>query len=188
MAQQISADGKDQPGFCGLEGIFEFINGDGTLWRTNCGQAAAATLLMQQGRLAGGDQPACDIMNTLEKSFPPDQFFGLFGTGRTQVERICQRHGLRLHEIRGEDQLRAYLSRRRPVIVMLGVSAGRLWNRFDLPGGHWMVAYACDDKYVYLSNCDGGRMTWADFQLGWRSFVSRLIRMNNRGLTILGQE
>jgi hypothetical protein len=63
---------------------------------------------------------------------------------------------------------------------MLGISAGKLWNCIDLPGGHWMVAYGFDDEYVYLTN--HGKMTWPEFRRGWNGLVPRLIRMNGRGL------
>src|SRR5262249_8980912 len=37
--------------FVGIDAIFEYTNGDGSLCRTNCGQAAAATFLTHHGRL-----------------------------------------------------------------------------------------------------------------------------------------
>jgi hypothetical protein len=63
---------------------------------------------------------------------------------------------------------------------MLGLPSGRLFGRFDLPGGHWMVAYGYDTAHVYLSNY--GRMAWADFRRGWGGLVPWLIAMNGRGL------
>jgi hypothetical protein len=184
MAQRILADGRGRPDFCGLDSLFEFTNADGRLCRTNCGQAAAATFLTHHGKLSLADGADARIMADLERDHPPDQFFGLFGTGRRQVERICQQYEQPLQEIGGEENLRRSLGRRQPVIVMLGVSAGRLFNRFDLPGGHWMVAFGCDDEQVYLSNW--GAMPWAEFHRGWRSPVPRLIGMGVRGLTAAG--
>jgi hypothetical protein len=179
MAQRVVADGRDRPDFCGLTSLFEFTNADGRLTRTNCGQAAAATLLTQYGKLGGSDNPAA-VMSALEREHPPDQLFGLFGTGRRRVERICRANGLPLRQIEGEEVLRRCLREQMPVVVMLGVSAGRLWGRIDLPGGHWMVAFGCDADHVYLSNW--GAMPWAEFHHGWRSPVARLIGMNGRGL------
>ncbi len=180
MAQRVFADGRGRPDFCGLDSLFEYTNADGRLARTNCGQAAAATILTHHGKLPDAAE-APEVMVALERDYPPDQLFGLFGTGRRQVERICQENHLPLREIQGEEELRLCLRQRRPVVVMLGVSAGQLFHRFDLPGGHWMVAFGYDADRIYLSNW--GAMTWDDFSRGWRLPVPRLIRMNGRGLS-----
>jgi hypothetical protein len=62
---------------------------------------------------------------------------------------------------------------------MLGVSAGKFLS-FDLPGGHWMVAYGFDGDHVYLTNW--GRMSWQEFHAGWNALVPRLINMRGKGL------
>jgi hypothetical protein len=165
--------------FVGLDAIFEYTNGDGTLCRTNCGQAAAATFLTHHGRLRADAANAHRIMATLERQHPPNVLGGVFGTSRRRVTRICAAFGVHLREVPGEAALRSSLVRREPVIVMLGVSAGRWW-RFDLPGGHWMVAYACDANGVYLTNW--GKMGWDDFRHCWGRMVPRLIGMWGRGL------
>jgi hypothetical protein len=180
MAQPVFAEGRDRPDFRGLESLFEFTNIDGALVRTNCGQAAAATFLTQYGKLQGSEQSAGDIMTMLERDYPPDQFFGFLGTGRGQVERICRVYRQPVREIEGENDLKVCLRRQQPVIVMLGVSAGRLLGHIDLPGGHWMVAFGYDDDNVYLSNW--GTMPWGEFRRGWHSPVPRLISMFGRGL------
>jgi len=82
----------------------------------------------------------------------------------------------------GEEALRAQLTKNNPVIVMLAVSAGR-FLRWDLPGGHWMVAYGFDADGVYLTNY--GKMGWPDFRAGWNGLAPRLISMHRRGLAIL---
>src|SRR5262249_9574236 len=98
---------------------------------------------------------------------------------RRRVTQICHAHGLDVTPIRGEQALRAHLARRNPVVVMLGVSGGR-FMRFELPGGHWMVAYGFDTDHVYLTNW--GRMTWDRFRTGWSALVPRLISMRHQGL------
>jgi hypothetical protein len=65
---------------------------------------------------------------------------------------------------------------------MLGVSAGK-FLRFDMPGGHWMVAYGYDAGSVYLTNW--GKMSWQEFRAGWAGLVPRLIGMRFRGLTAM---
>jgi len=172
-AEQGAAD------FVGLGAIFEYTNGDGALCRTNCGQAAAATFLAHLGRLPADAVRAGGVMADLERRHPPNVLGGIFGTSRCCVARICAAFGVPLHAVSGEAALRASLLRREPVIVMLGVSAGRWW-RFDLPGGHWMVAYACDAGGVYLTNW--GKMSWDEFRRGWDALVPRLIGMRRRGL------
>jgi hypothetical protein len=185
MASIVSATAQAVANFAGLDSIFEYTNGDGTLCRTNCGQAAAATFLTHYGRLPAHPADPHRIMTTLERKHPPNVLGGVFGTSRRRVARICSSFGVPVREVPGEAALRASLIRRKPVIVMLGVSAGRLW-RFDLPGGHWMVAYACDTDGVYLTNW--GKMSWDEFRHGWGGLVPRLIGMWGRGLAARNSE
>lgn len=166
-------------GFAGLVGIFEYVNRDGRLWRWNCGQAAAATMLAHHrlGPVAGHGS---ETMSELERSFPPDILGGWFGSSRRRVVSLCKAHGLPLCDVRGEAELRRTLADRRPAIVMLGVPGARL-GPWRLPGGHWMVAYAFDDRHIHLTNWPEP-MPWPEFRAGWTSFVSRLIQMDERGL------
>lgn len=181
MAGLVSPDDPKAADYQGLDAIFEFVNDDGTCVLTNCGQAAATTLLTHYGALVPAADEPTSVLQHIEKVFPPDNLGGYFGTSRRRVTRICKAHGLRLKEVRGEEALRFMLAQRRPVIVMLGVSAGRFLG-FDLPGGHWMVAYGFDENHVYLTN--GGKITWDEFRAGWNGFVPRLIQMRQRGLVI----
>ena len=172
----------------GLSNIYQFTNEDGRLVRSNCAQAAAATFLTHYRKLFEPGVPNAkavhaDVpraaMSWLEANYPPDQIGGMFGTSRRRVVQICKAFGVGVREIRGQDNMLAALGRGKPAIVMLGVSAGKLFGH-NLPGGHWMVAYACDDANVYLTNW--GEMPWDQFLRGWNSFVPRLIQMRNRGL------
>jgi hypothetical protein len=180
MAGLVNPDSPCASSYAGLASIFEYTNWDGKLCRTNCGQAASATLLTHFGKFVADIAQARRVMSLLERRHPPDQLGGLFGTGRRCVERACRAFGIRLTEIRNEESLRDNLAKLHPVIVMLSASPGRLWNRFDLPGGHWMVAYGFDGDHVYLTN--HGKMTWEEFRRNWNGLVPRLIRMRNRGL------
>lgn len=167
------------PGYKGATDIFEFVNEDGQLQATNCGQAAAATLLTWYGKLSGSKLEG-NAMSHLERHFPPDNLFGWLGTSRRRVVQACKAGGLRVRPLHGEARLRTCLDAGRPVLVMLGVSAGTFW-RWDLPGGHWMVAYGYDAAHVYLTNW-WGRMSWDEFRAGWNGLVPRLIGMRNTGL------
>jgi hypothetical protein len=185
MASLVQPDDPSSPEYRGIESIFEFTNGDGRYTRTNCGQAAAVTFLTFHGRLSPDEDQPAQIMSEIEDSYPPDNMGGAFGTSRRRVAMICRKHGMDVMEIEGEEALREHLSRRDPVIVMIGVSAGRILRYFDLPGGHWMVAYGYDQEHIYLTN--HGSMTWDEFRGGWRSFVPRLISMRCRGLVAASQ-
>jgi hypothetical protein len=185
MAGIVTAAEQGAADFVGLGAIFEYTNGDGALCRTNCGQAAAATFLTHYGRLPAEADGAHRVMADLERCHPPNVLGGAFGTSRRCVARICAAFGVPVREVSGEAALRARLVRREPVIVMLGVSGGRWW-RFDLPGGHWMVAYACDAGGVHLTNW--GKMSWEEFRRGWGALVPRLIDMRRRGLAARGWE
>jgi hypothetical protein len=172
----IHAASRDTCDYRGVKAIFEYTNTDGARVRTNCGQAAAATLLTFHGKLAPA--PA-RVMARLERDFPPDNLGGLFGTSRRCVIRMCRAFGLRLIPVDGEDALRRQLAQGNPVAVMLGVSGGRFLH-FDLPAGHWMTAYGYDCERIYLTN--GSPMSWAEFRGGWDSYVPRFINMRRRGL------
>lgn len=161
--------------YVGLPSIFEFTNWDGTHTRFNCGQAAACTLLTHHGKL----ESTSDVMLAVESAHPPDNLGGYLGTSRRRLERVCRVHGVLLGEVEGEDELRARLAERRPVIVMLQINGPRIFG-YPVPLGHWMVAYGFDHDYIYLTNW--GRMIWADFRRGWAGRVPWLIRMKNRGL------
>ncbi len=179
MAQYASALAKSAA-YVGLERIFEFVNGDGRLTKWNCGQAAAATLLTHHGATPLSEASAGSLVCLLENAFPPDQLGGWLGSSRRRVTSICKAHGLPLQEIRGEHDLRRELANGNPVVVMLGISAGKLWG-WDVPGGHWMVAFGFDADAIFLTNWHEP-MPWAEFRERWRSVVARLIQMNERGL------
>jgi hypothetical protein len=171
----------DPADYRGLAEIFEYTNDDGELYRRNCGQAAAATLLTSLGVWLPAEERAAAYLGYLEQRFGPDNLGGLFGTSRRCIERICGAHGVALTEVRSEDGLRCQLDQRNPVVVMLGVSPRKLCG-IELPSGHWMVAYGYDRDAVYLTNWHGATMPWPEFRRRWRSWVGLLIRMRCRGL------
>jgi len=185
MAEFISPEEMNPDAYRGIEKIFEYTNDDGRLVDTNCGQAAAATFLTFYGKVPPLAERAKEVMAAIEHDHPPDNFGGRFGTSRRQVIHICRDQGLRVTEIVGEEALREQLARQRPVIVMLGISGGRFLKFFDVPNGHWVVAYGFDPDYVHLTNW--GRMSWAEFHAGWYALVPRLISMRGKGLVLSPQ-
>src|SRR5207253_2288719 len=164
----------------GLSSIFEYTNRDGIRARVNCGQAAAVTLLTHHRKLPADVSRARQVMARVEEHYPPDNVAGYFGTSRRRVTGICRAYGLPLAVIEGEQELQRALAAQQPVIVMLTAAPRRVFNLFDVPGGHWMVAYGFDREFVYLTNY--GRMSWSRFRSGWSSFVPRLINMRRKGL------
>ena len=183
MAGTILPHGADAESYHGLPDLYEFVNADGGLRRTNCGQAAACTLLNHHAAVPPCADPAaaCALMAAVEEAHPPDNLFGYLGTSRRRVERICQAHGIELEEVSGEDELRAALAAGRPVALMVELPGRTFW-RLTTPVGHWVVAYGYDDRQVFLSNCGTPGMPWDDFRQAWGGLVPRLISMRNTGL------
>ncbi|MFO0813637.1 MAG: hypothetical protein U0796_10490 [Gemmatales bacterium] len=171
--------------FLGQPSLFGYINGDGRLRATNCGLAAAATLLTHQGIMQPVDNSDGNNANMqkLEAEFPPNILFGLAGTSRGRVERILDAYGLEALEVDGEAALKEQLAHHEPVAVMLQVPGQQLLG-MTMPAGHWMVAYAFDSEKVYLTNwCDDG-MSWDTFREGWSGVIPWCINMNRKGLCV----
>jgi hypothetical protein len=183
MASFVTPADRNAFAYHGVGRIFEYTNDDGGCVRTNCGQAAAATLLTFHGKLPPAEDQARRIMAEIERHHPPDNLGGIFGTSRRRVERICRSFGLRLRPIAGEAALKTHLDYGNAVIVMLGVSGGQFLG-YELPAGHWMVAYGYDAEHVYITNWYQ-RMNWEEFHRGWDAFVPRLINMRQHGLVAL---
>lgn len=174
---RILQPGADRLRYRGLQWIFEYTNQDGALSGFNCGQAAAATFLTHYGKM--DSLRAAGNMAWLEQHFPPDQFAGWCGTGRRQIERSLRAFGIEPMEVRGSAGIQDQLERGNPVLVMLGMSRGRLLG-VDLPGGHWMVAFGHDGDNIHLTN--GWPIPIRDLPAYWNTFTARWIRMNGLGL------
>ncbi len=157
----------------GLTHLFAYTNHDGTWTEKNCGQAAAATALRSRHLFAEAD------MKGLEERFPPDVVGGLCGTGKGRVLEILKAYHCPHRQIEGKRALVQALSHHQPVLVMLSLP-GRVAS------GHWMVAYACDEHHVHLTNYQKhhDRMTWSDFEEAWDSWLSFFIDMDNTGIAI----
>jgi hypothetical protein len=179
MAQIIRPALADPSLYRGLDWIFEYTNYDGQLQTFNCGQAAIATFLTHHGRMDPVQAPR--NMDWLEQHHPPDQFGGWFGTGRKCVERALGAFDVPAVEVAGVDAIREQLDRNNPVMLMVGLPSGKLWG-FDLPGGHWMVAFGHEGERVHLTNWS--TLTWDEIRSGWNSITSRWIRMSGCGLAL----
>lgn len=165
--------------FRGLPGLCEFTNEDGAQWRYNCGQAAVATVL----RHLEPAHPENLLMPWLEKEHGPDNLWGWLGTSRRRVERGLRAKGYRPGTLQGEASLRERLARQVPVIVAVQLSVGKFW-KFDIPSGHWMVAFGFDEEHIYLTNWWDNRMTWEEFRTGWFGWVPALTNMRGTGVIV----
>jgi hypothetical protein len=124
MARIIRPSLRDPSQYVGLDWIFEYTNHDGDLTTWNCGQAALATLLTHHRAMDPVE--AADNMAWLEANHPPDQLAGWFGTGRKRVERALRAFHIEPITLLGEDEIRAELAKKNPVMVMVGCPSYRL--------------------------------------------------------------
>jgi hypothetical protein len=180
MAQFIVPDAIPAGCYRGIRRIFQFTNSDGSFVPYNCGQAAAATFLTFHGLLPSLEQQAGLVMSQIEAAHPPDIAGGWFGSSRRRIERICRAGGLPVDDIVGETGLCDQIRSNRAALVVLEVPGPKLFKRWTLPTGHWMVAYGFDDESVYLTNW--GKMTWDLFRQRWDALIPRAVGMRNRFL------
>lgn len=180
MPGLLLSPGKNS-GFRGLPRIIEFTNHDGKHVRSNCGQAASTTVLNFFGHpFAAADvESARPLMEPIESKFPPNIFFGWFGTSGGRVRSILNHFQYDYETIRTTAQLKQRLDQGLPVLLMLQVTGGKFW-KWEIPGGHWVVAWGYDADNIYLTNW--GSMNWDEFHKSWNGIIPKLIRMNQRGI------
>ena len=157
----------------GIHSMWAYCNKDGELTQRNCGLAAAATALYHRFKFED------ERLTRLEDRFPPDIFFGLFGSSKSRVCEILSAYKCPWHEIEGADALKHFLRHQKPVLIMLSLPG-------HLAAGHWMVAYAYDLHHVHLTNYRShrDRMTWEAFLEGWDSAISNMIGMGITGIAV----
>ena len=156
-----------------------------------CGQAAVASLLDYHA--AGPfkrEEPvrgvACarrcldtgEAIDLITKSFPPDHFFGLFGTTAARIVAALQSYGLEANAVRSRSTadeesiwpaIEQSVAEGLPVIVLLDL--GKLGGRpFS---AHWAVVYRVEDSLVHLANCRRTPVVPKDLFL--RAFRCRLM-------------
>ena len=138
-----------------------------------CGQAAVATVLDYYGLDPYGlPRPIydekdgrhhwrdCQIIDRIKERFPPDNFFGLFGTTGDQIRRALTDAGLdtRLAYSPTPDDgrriwedVKLWMNAGWPVVVI--VDRGKLGGRPFT--AHWAVAHKVAGSRVYLANSKG---------------------------------
>lgn len=192
MAGVVNPISPDVATYKGLGAIFEYRNADGRLKGTNCGQAAACTMLTYRGKMTRVATAPNTNMLALETTYPPDNAGGIFGTSRKQVEAIFKAYSLKVATVSGKADLKTAIQNSKPVAVVTSVhfasmpvsvpllgSTPYILSK-EIPSAHWMVAYGYDKDKVYLSNY--GSMTWDEFTRRWDSIICKAIDMQSKGL------
>lgn len=198
MAAVVSPSSPDTATYKGLAAIFGYRNQDGQKQNTNCGQAAACTMLTYRGKFTKDTTVPNPNMLTLEASYPPDNAGGLLGTSRKQIEAIFKAYDLKVATVSGQADLKTAIQNNKPVVVMtsvtyqslpvfrtpsvsmFGVTIPSISTPKEIPTAHWMVAYGYDDNKIYLTNY--GAMTWEEFLGRWGSLIGKAIDMQSKGL------
>jgi hypothetical protein len=138
-----------------------------------CGQAAVATILDYYGLHPYGlERPVYDthdggyhwrddrIIDRIKEGFPPDNFFGLFGTTGVQISRALAHVGLETRAAHSTDvgvgreiweEVKRSANAGYPVVVILdrGMLGGCPFT------AHWGVVHRVANHRVYLANCGG---------------------------------
>ena len=136
-----------------------------------CGQAAVASLLDYHALGPFGDEEpagrsvrgrrqweAGEVIDLITESFPPDHFFGLFGTTAARIVAALRGYGLEAYAARSRGDaegrntwsaVKRSVAEGLPVIVLLDV--GKLGGRSF--SAHWAVVYRVEDSLVHLANC-----------------------------------
>jgi hypothetical protein len=138
-----------------------------------CGQAAVAAVLDFHGLDPYGlDRPVYDekdgryhwrderIVDRIKERFPPDNFFGLFGTSGGRIAKALANAGLEARVARSKDpdvgrkiweDVKRWANAGLPVVVTM--DRGQLGGRpFAV---HWGVVYLVAGSEVYLANNKG---------------------------------
>ncbi len=172
MPYQSVAEGNDVKG---IRSLLAYVNDDGDKSNTNCGLAAAATVLHYKHLYSSLR------LNELEASFPPDIFWGALGSSKALVLKILDSYACAYQEIQGKLALRAAIAACSPVIVMLQLS---------YKAAHWTIAQAYNDDHVCLTNyaSDEGRryMSWQTFDDDWQGMYASAIGMKNTAIRVVG--
>ena len=169
------------PGFDGILWLYQYTNNDGQNPGTVCGQAACATLLTYCGK----QRANIETLRKIERSHPPDVFWGVFGTSPWRIRAILDHYGAkRLENVSSVDELKRHVGRLCPVICLIQNTEGF----GGLPdGAHWFVVFAYDHIGVFVTNYDSKniavRLRWPEFIDKWDSPVPGVASVEFKGIT-----
>lgn len=171
----ITNSNINNPDYRGLKQILEFTGEDGVLSSSNSGQAAAATLAVHHGKIS-----ELAAMNFIEKTYKPDVLLGTFGTSKKRFLEISNGFTMQNKEVLGLNELKATLDANTPVALMLGTTIKKF-----IPAGKWVVAYAYDYSFIYMTNYEERPVSWAEFNeawKGWMGWIPYSADMNEKGI------
>ena len=159
------------PAFVGHQSIFQFVNADTLKPAKECGQAAIATVLANYHIIP----KSIDGLREVEKAYPPDMFWGVFGTGPDQIRKALKHYHLPHHRTHGREKLEKVLRGRGTAISLVQNTAG-LFGIGD--GAHWFVVFGCDANGVYVTNYGSPPfIDWATFEKMWSGTIPTAVGM-----------
>lgn len=175
----------DYQGVCA--DMWQFDNFDFPVHNTTCGQAAAATIITHWQGLRNDAKFKTNLASYLYKNYGPNNLGGQLGTSWQQVvNSITIPYKMSWRKVSGENDLRAELNKKIPVIVM--VDSERLRQRgYDYPkatvgiAAHYIVVYGYDSGFYFVSNHPGNWVRRADFLEAWNTWIHGAIDGGNRG-------
>ena len=174
-------------GIRGMATIWQWVNTDGYKTGSNCGTAAAATLLTRYDR-GSRFQPYATPYNAVQKlereGCGPDVLGGAWGTSRNRMQDIANKYGFN-YAWGTKAQLEGCVAAGYPVAVMLDIAndkAGypKVWDQW---GFHWVVVYAVDANNFYVTNWPtaSGAIPKDWFYKGWEeNGVAKSMLINSR--------
>lgn len=147
--------------------------GEAKVWNV-CGQAAVATVLSNYesvrgiGGIVGGPHgaDAYTNINLVYDRFPPD----VIGTSPWRMVAALNGFGVSVFQGNREEELKKWVGQGYLPIVLLDITPAAVDEGWVQPGQdpnkywgqpHWVVVYAWDAHFVYVSN-------WPADQEGWR--------------------
>lgn len=171
----------------GMATIWQWVNNDGYKTGSNCGTAAAATLLTRYDR-KNRFQPYATPYNAVQKlereGLGPDVIGGAWGTSRNRMQDIANRYGFN-YAWGTKDQLEGCVAAGYPVAVMLDIANDKAGypNVYNQWGFHWVVVYAVDGNNFYVTNWPTakGAILKKWFYKGWEeNAVAKAMLINSR--------
>lgn len=185
----------------GRSSIWQWVNNDGQYWGENCGTAAMATLMTYHkfstypsyGKVhpsypKSGKQT---IVKYIELDYlGPDVGIGYAGTSPLRMQSVASKYGLNYTWVTGPAELQKWVANKYPCAVMLDIANDKAGSPSDYNktwGFHWVVVFAYDSSYYYVTNWSGAscRVARAKLEKGWdKNIVGSLFGINNKAFLV----
>lgn len=174
--REIDSDGARYfpqlpPGVVGFRSFGFYVNQQFPHPSNKCGQAAAFTMLTAYKQKSFTRDDFYEADDPLSGISPNWQWAG---TSARRVEQVIERFGGVPHKHTFSstdalvDALKGAVGAWSPACLLLDLARGGSTVTQSWIAGHWVVAYAFSDSYVYLSNYGSdhgpGTMTWQELR------------------------